>query len=594
MRVLLCLALGLAVTALHAAPPHPILFADDADFAALRECCKKDELAALTRKKILSTADRYIATPPAPIIFKGRRMQTGGAVVRIHYLSMAYQLTREQKYAKRAIAEMRAGVEMNKDWNPSHFLDTAMMTLGMATGYDWCYDALTPEDRELILKGIYEKGLLPSEKHNHWVNINNNWGQVCHAGILAGALLFREKDPALTKRFVQRCITGLPHSMKAFAPNGGYPEGPLYWNYGMQFNVVAIELLERMEGTDHGLTKMPGFEQTGDYLNQMTGPSGEFFDYADAAPRRGTSCASWWFAKRYNRPDIVAYYEVDALRRAGENDYGDNQMFYPFSLLWYRPVPANTPIRSPLQWSPGGENAVTVQRTSWDNKTATYVGMKAGTPVANHGQMDCGSFVLDMMGVRWSHDLEREDYNRIESRKMNLWNPDQGSERWKIFRLNSHGHGVLMLNDEQMYVKGHAKVLEAKQTDKGFITVIDLTECYPMAQKVVRTGDLSMDGSFTVRDEIVAPAGTKVKWQMLTKASIAVCNDKVGLGENGKNIMLTPTHSFPTVWKFASSEELIQDWDSPNPGIKVLSFETVVPASGKLDLCVRFTKESDK
>lgn len=55
-------------------------------------------------------------------------------------------MTREPPFLKRAILELDAASAL-KDWNPEHFLDTAEMAFAVATGYDWLYQDLTPDQR---------------------------------------------------------------------------------------------------------------------------------------------------------------------------------------------------------------------------------------------------------------------------------------------------------------------------------------------------------------------------------------------------------------------------------------------------------------
>jgi hypothetical protein len=57
-----------------------------------------------------------------------------------------------------------------------------------------------------------------------------------------------------------------------------------------------------------------------------------------------------------------------------------------------------------------GEQALACFRSDW-TATALWLGIKGGTPAASHGQMDCGSFVLDWAGSRWFHHLGADDYN---------------------------------------------------------------------------------------------------------------------------------------------------------------------------------------
>lgn len=47
--------------------------------------------------------------------------------------------------------------------------------------------------------------------------------------------------------------------MSIYAPDGAYSEGYSYWAYGTTYNVLLIEALKAVKGTDFGLSQMPGF-----------------------------------------------------------------------------------------------------------------------------------------------------------------------------------------------------------------------------------------------------------------------------------------------------------------------------------------------
>ena len=177
---------------------------------------------------------------------------------------MAYHLTGDPRHAERCEQEMLA-VARFSDWNPSHFLDVAEMTFALAIGYDWLYDQLGEASRDEIRKAIVEKGVsLPFETpHKGWVTARNNWGQVCHGGMTAGALAVLEDEPDLAaRRSTTRCTT-CTLSMAAYAPKGSYPEGPGYWAYGTSYNVVLIDVLESVLGSDFGLSQCAGLRPDG-------------------------------------------------------------------------------------------------------------------------------------------------------------------------------------------------------------------------------------------------------------------------------------------------------------------------------------------
>jgi hypothetical protein len=165
------------------------------------------------------------------------------------------------------------------DWNPSHFLDTAEMTMAMAVGYDWLYQELPPEVRALCREAINSKGmgpyLKPGSRHG-WERGRNNWNQVCHAGMVAGALALLEENPQQAAEVVSRALAGLPSAMKVYDPDGTYPEGPCYWNYGTSFNVLLIEMFNSALGTDFGLAQSPGFLKSADFMLHPMGPPTAF------------------------------------------------------------------------------------------------------------------------------------------------------------------------------------------------------------------------------------------------------------------------------------------------------------------------------
>ncbi len=226
---------------------HPRLLATREEFQRLRESLNSNPLAEATAQAIIRQADVMLDEKPIERQLQGRRLlgQSRRCVKRMLTLAMAFQLSQDQKYVDRAEQEMLA-VAAFSDWNPSHFLDVAEMTFGMAVGYDWLYDELSGESRQTIREAIVQKGVqLPfTSRHKGWVRARNNWGQVCHGGLTAGALAILEDEPELAAKTVLNAVQNVRFSTDAYAPNGGYPEGPGYWVYGTSYNVLLIAVLE--------------------------------------------------------------------------------------------------------------------------------------------------------------------------------------------------------------------------------------------------------------------------------------------------------------------------------------------------------------
>ena len=540
---------------------HPRLFADADGFARIKARVETDELMKLAAEHVRAVADMMVPTPPSARIKQGKRLLTVSrtALYRIATLAMAYRLYGDKAHLDRAVAELRA-VCAFEDWNPSHFLDVGEMSLAVAVGYDWLYNDLDEATRKEIAAGLRRHGLEAGLMRLWWIRASNNWGQVCHAGILSAALALAEENPSEAARFVQRAVDNLPISMKALAPNGNYPEGPGYWSYGMHFNVVAIDLLEGTLGSDFGLASKPGFREAGYYPDLVTGPSGQPFNYADGgAGRRGTHPALWWFAKRFKSPDILRYQELENFKayaaRRDKRITTHGHRLFPFVLFWIEtPPPSNGPSRLPLVWDGQGPVPITIQRSSWNDDEALFVGMKGGSPSGPHGHMDAGSFVMDTKGVRWAVDLGAEGYYGIEKRGMNLWSSAQDSDRWKIFRLNA--------------------------------------SIYTNATEVLRGGKMAADGRSYVLNDIVRGfrPGGEVRWSMITCAKAQVEGAALVLKQNGQTMRLVQTGRDKGAWSVAPAKGP-NEWDSPNKGCSQITFTVKADASGEARLGVTFTRE---
>lgn len=485
-----------------------------------------------------------------------------------------------------------------KDWNPSHFLDVAEMTFALAIGYDWLHDQLDEAVRTEIREAIVEKGVsLPfTTRHKGWVKSTNNWGQVCHGGLTAGALAVLEDEPDLAARTVHNALQNVTHSMAVYAPNGSYPEGPGYWAYGTGYNVLLIGVLESVLGTDFGLSKAPGFDQTGQYPSVTCGPSGSFFNYADGGSGRSPQPFLFWFASRFDRPDWLLG-ERDLLESglatlAKQRSESGGGRFLPLTLLWLHDTPQHLPIQMPLTWSGEGVVPVTIHRSSWTDPNATFVGFKGGSPSANHGQMDTGSFVLDADGVRWALDLGAEGYHGIESRGMNLWDRGQDSDRWTIFRQSNHGHNTLVIDDKLQRAAGAGSFLRFSDDPVFAHSILDLTPVYAGQAESVRRGvALLPSREVLIQDQLTGLSpGSRVRFGMITRGEPDTTNGQsVQLTQGEARLMLEILAPTDATWRVVDTATPRNEWDSQNRGTRMLAIELIAPGSGELNLRVLAT-----
>ena len=135
-------------------------------------------------------------------------------------------------------------------------------------------------------------------KNNSWLKASHNWNQVCNAGMTFGALAIYEDETELAEKIIDRAKGSIKLPMEDYLPDGAYPEGYGYWGYGTSFNIMFLSAMEKAFGKEYGLTINQGFFRTAEYLENMTGPTGNPFNYSDAGSGGGMQPAMFWFGSQ--------------------------------------------------------------------------------------------------------------------------------------------------------------------------------------------------------------------------------------------------------------------------------------------------------
>lgn len=570
---------------------HPRLFASRLDFDRIVSEKEGDTLKAHAAARVRERAEFLLAKKPLEREMVGRRMLmvSRAALYRISTLAMAYRISGDRRFLDKATAEMKS-VCAFPDWNPSHFLDVAEMSLAVSIGYDWLYNDLDAEVRAGIFDGLRRNALLPGLKGGWWARAISNWGQVCQAGMIAASIVLAD-DPALRDdcaRIVSRSVNSLRKTMKIMSPDGCYPEGPGYWNYGVSYNVFAIAMLESACGTDYGLSESPGFWKTAEFPNAVTGPSGFTMGYSDSSLNRMACGVLWWFAGKLNRPDLLTEKELSVWKTPHKRYY--RGWLPPLELIWMDGRKSGTvPSRHPRVWVPRGEMPIAVLRGG-SGKDAAFVGLKGGSPCSSHGHMDGGNFVLEMGGVRWAWELPCEGYTRIEdSKKITLWSLKQDSSRWSLLRLNASGHNVPQINGEQQLVSGSATISKVSDDPDAHVQM-DMSSLYGSADRVVRSCILSKDGrTFEIRDVFggVRP-GSEITWKFFLKGEASANGGDLELEYEGRRLGVVRTGTSASDWKVLPAKGG-HPLDSPNPEYSVAMFTMTADAKGEASVAVKFS-----
>lgn len=582
-------------------PTHPRVLAHANTWPELASRARSDSQLAAVLAAVTRDAEALLSVKPVTYRKNGRRLLAVSQTVRgrVLTLAFAYRLNGQSALARRAIKEMLAAANF-ADWNPSHFLDTAEMTAALGIGYDWLYDEMTTAERLTILEAIVAKGLRlgVGKDLKGWKHWENNWNQVCYGGLTLGALAVATEEPALAGELLRQARADIGNGLKPYAPDGIYPEGPGYWGYGTSYQVLMIAALETALGTDWDLPQRRGFRESARVRVLQTGPTGQWFNFADCGPRAGLEPALFWFAQREREPALLNFQApllAEAVAGAGRKVTEKNLSLLPLVALWWSSAPTNTAGALPLAWAGAGENPVAIFRSSWTDTNALYLALKGGTAAANHAHMDAGSFVLEADGFRWAEDLGLQSYQSLEAQGIALFQRAQDSPRWSVFRLNNFSHNTLTIAGQLHRMKGFAPITNftAAANSAGSATV-DLSEVFAgQATNVMRTFRFDAGRSqVVIADQLAGlKPGAEVRWAMVTRAKVKTTLDGAILRQGGRELRVRLQS--PAAAKFrVEKADPPNRFDAPNPDYSVLVLKTNAGTNGGVTITVVFERGS--
>lgn len=490
-------------------PDHPRLVLTPARVAALRALVAADQVFRSQLTRLSQVGQRLLEIPVSARVSAAARPVPGirRTIDRIACLSLLHVIDGDARWSRRATLEMRALAD-TPDWNPTYFLDVAETAGALALGYDWLHSALDMDTRDAVRASIVEKGLrafdLAYRQQAAWVTAGNDWTSACNAAAIVAALAVANDEPDLAHSVVSRAVSALPFAMASYATDGGWPDGPAYWDASTGALAIAGAALESAIGTDLGVCTAPGLAAGIAYRLHVTGTTGLVFNYADCVDRVDMDPAIEWLGHRTGD----SWSSAEARARAGAT-------VRPFSVAWYQASPPR-PIAAPSLDRVFPDAGVVCMRSAWHDPAATYLAAKGGDNASRHAHLDLGSFVLDALGQRWAIDLGPDDYSLPEY---------FGRKRHTYYRTRTEGHNTLVIDGQNQDPAGRAPVVAFATVPGESRAVIDLSAAYAGtgAMRAMRGIGL-IDGRrrAIVQDELSLRPGTDVAWAMHTQADVQV------------------------------------------------------------------------
>ena len=530
---------------------HPFVLADKSCFDIVCSEVKSTSFTEYTKalySSVIANADALLDTDIYPLLpyvldEEDSILPISREVInRTVILGYAWQITGNDKYAERAVAELKNVCSYN-DWCTSHFLATAEMALAVSIGYDWFYDYLDSNTKAMFSSVTWEYAIEPALNDNHWFTWSkNNWNSICYSGIGIACMVFADANPEKAAEFLAMCYENMPIAFENFTPDGVYAEGPGYCQSGMNSIVYFIASSRNRFGSDFGMSEIAGFKELGYFPVYITTPTG-MFNFGDNKAEQCFTPVLHWYADEYSAPLLSAYQSTDfpEIFTANTSDTTERNgagKEDALSSLWYNreysQVAASfedEPLFTYLE-SDSGQPLV-LMRSAYLDKKAAFAGIKGGYNFINHGDLDIGTFVFDAMGERWAEELGPGSYDAP-----NYFLNTPAGGRWKNYCKRAEGQNTLVINPnatlDDQYVLARCDFTSFEEKENGGTALLDMTDAYRMngATKVTREFELYNGSNLKITDNVKCIVPSEIYWFMHTKADIEI-------SDNGKTAILT-------------------------------------------------------
>lgn len=516
---------------------HPRILATKEQFDRVREnAFGKDALMTETYAKIKAIATDYLAKKPQPIgdlavSYIGRGIEASWTIM--PFCAFVYLIEGDEAYAQRAWQETEYFLNL-ENWGTYQYLDNNQAALVVAICYDWLYDWLTPERRELLVQNLREKHLdsILDYYNNHitkkfasrytFLMSDSNHGVLNNSSIFIQALAIAEHNPAYSAEIMSHAMHYMNVPLYQLYPDSMWPEGYDYWGFVGPMALRAVMSMKAAFGDCLGYEKSDVFMNCAYHPIYLSTAGGTFtFNDGHLGVTKNVVFDKYIYGVIADNKPLQKY--------SLEND----DLAHPFFCLYYDPsADASSFGDQQLQKDMLFRNVdLAIMRSSWEGDQYLFGGMLVQDSMNKlHRHMNSGSLAFHALGDMWITNCGADSYSL----------PGYSSTNWfDYYCKRAEGSSCIVINPSaeggQTNMAGDI-IDEFESKDRGAFAISDLTDTYRLqGAKSYKRGVMLGDDrtSFTVQDEL------ELKSESEVYSFINFYKSDIQLSDDGKTAVIS-------------------------------------------------------
>jgi hypothetical protein len=412
--------------------------------------------------------------------------------------AMLYRVTGDKQYAERVAAECEALAAI-EHWGSA--VQTAEIAFGVTVGYDWCRHIWSEGRKALIERGLLRAAMRPclaayDGAGKMWRTGSADAAEV-NCSMLALSLAMADVYPQTAYKLADRAVRNIESCFASFAPDGGSAESVAAWEKTSRALGLTVAMLRRACGSDYGFGSAPGFASAALFAIHAETANGSW-NYHDSAVHSVDTSILFRLSAESKNP-------VPAWMRRQQILSGKKQV-HPFDILFYIPVDDSMTPYLPLD-AVYRRAGLAMMRSGWDFE-ANFVGLHGGRNHETRGDLDAGSVVLEMGGVRFF-----EETGGDETLPMLLRRRAAGQN---TFAVEPADEPAPDQNPDAI-----ARFMEMRSAPERAYAVVDMASTSDLILRGKRGAMLTDRRSVAViQDELTLEREAEVVWHFWTKAEV--------------------------------------------------------------------------